>query len=57
MKYLQNLDAVLERIELIKEIISAIKSHFCTDRGIFIRFVVRAYDRTPKSKKIVKILD
>ena len=57
MEHLQNLDAVLERIELAGGIVSAVKSHFYTDRGIFIRFVVGAHGRTPESKKIVKILD
>ena len=51
------MDAVLERIELIGGVVSAVKSHFCTDRGMFIRFVVGAHGRTLESKKIVKILD
>ena len=57
IEYLQNLDAVLERIELIEKIILIIKSHFCTDQSIFIGFVVEAHSRTLKNKKIVKILD
>ena len=57
IEYLQNLDAVLKRIELIGGIILIIKLYFYTDRGVFIKFVVGAYGRTPKSKKIVKILN
>ena len=57
MEHLQNLDAVLERIELAGGIVSAVKSHFYTDRGVLIGFVVGAHGRTPESKKIVKILD
>ena len=57
MEHLQNLDAVLERIELAGGVVSAVKSHFCTDRGVLVGFVVGAHGRTPESKKIVKILD
>ena len=31
IEYLQNLDAVLKRIKFIGGIISAVKSHFCTN--------------------------
>ena len=51
------MDAVLKRIEFIEGVVLAVKSHFCTDQDIFIRFVVKAHGRTPKSKKIIKILN